>query len=143
MFVDLKDMYPTRMCILTQGISRLRRGSLLTLVAKFNNLGRGPSCTSGNALETYEDNSNHSRVAAHCPSTKNKWFRNVVQLSCPPPTNSILQGRFSKAESLFKRSSTIHERMLISEHPIVASSHSNLATLLMEQVRTAAIRCFP
>jgi len=39
------------------------------------------------------------------------------------------QGRYSKAESLYKRSLKINERQLGSNHPLVATSLNNLASL--------------
>lgn len=51
----------------------------------------------------------------------------------------VAQGKFAEAEPLYKRALAIHEKVLGSEHPGVASLLSNLAELLDSQVISTAI----
>lgn len=55
------------------------------------------------------------------------------------PTGSLLQGKFAKAEPLFRRSLAMQEKALGPEHPDVAASLNNCANALRGQVKTAFI----
>lgn len=46
------------------------------------------------------------------------------------------QGKYARAEALYKQAQAIREKALGSEHPDVAQSINNLADVLLEQVGT-------
>lgn len=53
--------------------------------------------------------------------------------------STAFQGKYSEAEPLYKRSETICEKALGSEHPHVATALNNRAELVRAQVRTVRI----
>ena len=65
------------------------------------------------------------------------WFDQLARRNCGLHHYAVFlanQGKYDDAEPLYKRALTIREEVLGPDHPKVASSLNNLATLLASQV---------